>query len=118
MATRIEVLKLMDNHRIRVAWYYEIEKKQQLPGAVDASREPAGTRLSAQERQALKDGKLFELVKVLSVSGSAKDTKMAQRLEVQWAELQGEALAEYRRLYGLGQLTEHAAWDGSGWSKP
>ena len=118
MATRIEVLELMDNHRIRVAWYYPVPPQQQLPRAADPARQPAGTRLAAVERTALKEGKLIEAVKVVAFAATAKPPEIARRLEDRWAELQAEALAEYRRLYGLGQLVEHAAWDGSGWSKP
>lgn len=110
MAVRIEVLA-SDRNSASVAFYYAVPVGSRLPGAMDATRTAAGSRLSAQELQDLKDGALYEITRSFSVSGMTP-AQARTRLQNVWAELESDALAEYTARYRFA----HAAWDGTTWS--
>lgn len=110
MAVRIEVLATTAESA-SIALYYPIAVGSRLAAANDQTRAAAGTRMSAQELQDLKDGALFEIVRSFSIRGMTP-AQSRTRLERMWAELQDEALAEYAARYRFA----HAAWDGSAWS--
>lgn len=110
MAVRIEILATTVESA-SIALYYPIAAGSRLTAANDQSRVAAGTRLSTQELQDLKDGALFEVRRDFSIRGMTAAQARA-RLQNMWAELQDEALAEYTARYRFA----HAAWDGSAWS--
>lgn len=110
MAVRIEILATTSDSA-SIALYYPVAAGSRLSAANDQARAAAGTRLSAQELQDLKDGALFEIVRSFSIRGMTP-TQARTRLERMWTELQDDALAEYAARYRFA----HAAWDGSAWS--
>ncbi len=111
MAVKIELLTISPD-RASLALYYQITNP--IAAANDQTRTMAGTRLSAQEQQALKNGTLFELLKSVSLSGMTKAQAKA-KIEAFWAERQAEAEAKYKSLYRDADLIGKA-FDGTGWS--
>lgn len=110
MAVRIEVLS-SDRNSASVAFYYAVPVGSRLAGAADAARTAAGSRLSAQELQDLKDGALYEVTRSFPINGMTP-AQARTRLQNVWTELEADALAEYAAKYRFA----HAAWDGSSWS--
>ncbi len=113
MAVQIEILSLSPE-RANLALYYPVPVGQQIAAAVNQTREAAGVRLSAQELQDLKDGKLAELVKTVSISGMSKVEAKA-RIEASWGERQAEARAAYATMFRDADLVGKA-FDGTSWS--
>ena len=110
MAVRIEILTTTAESA-SIALYYPVAAGSRLAAANDQTRTAAGTRLSAQELQDLKDGALIEVLRAFSITGMTA-SQARTRLERMWTELQDEALAAYTARYRFA----HAAWDGSAWS--
>ncbi len=82
--------------------------------ANDQNRIPAGTRLSAAEKEDLKDGTLFELVQSVSINRLTKaETKTY--IEGLWVARQTEALDEYQEVYRDVNLVGKA-FDGASWN--
>ena len=102
----------MTPERASLAFYYVIASP--IAGAADATRLPAGSRLTATEQQALKDGTLFEVLMSATISGLSKANA---RVVVQsmWADHEVEALRAYNRRYTAAELVGKA-WDGMSWS--
>lgn len=111
MATKIEILSITVN-AVSLALYYPIASP--IAAGSDPTRAPAGTRLSAQEEQDLKDGTLFELVKTISLSGMSKVQAKAH-IEGLWENRKAEAKAAYAALYRDADLVGKA-FDGTVWS--
>lgn len=111
MAVKIEILALTPE-RASLAFYYVIASP--IASAADATRLPAGTRLTVTEQQALKDGGLFEVLMSATISGLSKS---GARMVVQamWADHEIEALRTYNRLFTAADLVG-MAWDGASWS--
>lgn len=110
MATRIEILA-SDRENATAAFYYVVPVGSRLAGAADVERVAAGSRLSAQELQDLKDGALIEVVRTFSTRGMTAG-QARTRLQNTWAELEAAALADYTARYRFS----HLAWDGTAWS--
>jgi len=107
---QIEIIDLSGTE-VRAAFYYEVLPNQYLPASEDQSRTPEGTRLSTQELQDLKDGNLFEKVRIIRIEGM-KVNQIQAELVSQYNSGRQEASDEYRKLYmGAG-----LAYDGSSWS--
>ena len=58
MSIKLEIIDF-SAERVTAAFYWSVPVGDQLDGAVDATRTPSGSALSAQELQDLKDGKLY-----------------------------------------------------------
>lgn len=108
MAIKIEVLSIQPGE-IRAAFYYNIPAPRRLPDANDQSRTPAGTRLSTTEIQALKDGKLFEVV--IKTGNSGNVLRNRRLLEKLYADNTRNARKEYKNKYS----NVINAWDGTDW---
>lgn len=111
MATRIEILSITVN-AVSLALYYPIASP--IAAADDPARAPAGTRLSAQERQDLKDGTLFEVVRSISINRLTK-AQTKEYIEELWANHKAEAEAAYAAFYRDAALVGKA-FDGTSWS--
>ncbi len=111
MAVKIEILSITPK-MVSLALYYPIAVP--ITAADDQTRTAAGTRLSAQELQDLKDGTLFELVKSVSLSGMSK-AKAKAHIEGLWDNRKAEAEAAYARFYRDAELVGKA-YDGTSWS--
>lgn len=113
MAIKLEIINF-SAERVTVAFYWPVPAGDQLAGAVDATRTPAGSALSGPELQDLIDGKLYEQVRSFDTSGHTLAV-MRARLEGLWTSLQGEALGAYRAAYRLKDRVG-STWDGASWS--
>lgn len=94
MAIKIEVLSETTLETV-VAFYYPIAPGQQLPGAVNPDKVPAGAALSVEEIDDLKLGALYEKVITYQTTGldvAARRSKFVS----EWAMGQGSAKAEYK----------------------
>ena len=111
MSILIEILEITGTTG-KAAFYYPVPTNIQLPGAADQARVPAGSRLSAIEIQALKDGTLFEWVLTKKRPPGTSVMQIKQTLENLWTSERLKAAKEYKRLYeGIG-----FAWDGTTWT--
>ncbi len=113
MAIKLEIIDFSAEH-VTVAFYWPVPVGDQLTGADDQARTPAGSALSAPEIQDLKDGKLYEQVRSFDTSGHTLAV-MKSRLESLWTSLQDEALDAYRAAYRLKDRVG-STWDGASWS--
>ncbi len=111
MAVKIELLSISPGSA-GVALYYPVASP--IVAANDPSRTPAGTRLSPQEKQDLKDGTLFELVKSVSLSGMSK-AQAKDHIEGLWENRKAEAKVAYAMLYRDADLVGKV-YDGTSWS--
>ena len=111
MATKIEILSITPT-LVSLAFYYPIASP--IAEASDPTRVPAGTRLSAQEVQDLKDGTLFEQVQDISINRLTKPQAKAY-IEGLWASRQATALEEYQAVWRDADLVGKA-FDGTSWS--
>jgi hypothetical protein len=111
MAIQIEII-LESSTEIRAAYYYPVPLPQQLPGAVDPTRVPAGVALSPTEVQKLKDGEITEYV-VIEQMATLDTGARRSKLVNEWAKTRGTALQKYKSDYS----TAGAYFDG-GWTDP
>jgi len=110
MSIQIEIINLT-GIEVRAAFYYEVLPNQYLPASEDQSREPEGTRLSEQEIQDLKDGRLFEKIRIIRIEGM-RVNQIQAKLVSEYNSGRQDVMAEYSKFYmGAG-----LAYDGSGWS--
>ena len=112
MSVKIEELGIAGT-TATAAFYYTIAVEDQLLNAVDATREPAGITLSVAERQALKDGALYEFQHSLPTSGMNENARQ-NAFEAAYRTKDTEAQAEYQTKYseGIGSW-----WNGTVWAK-
>ena len=106
---QIEILS-EDGIVVTAAFYYEIPFGQQLLSAEDQNRTPAGTSLSAQELQDLKDGKIFEVIWSSGATGLNTAARRS-KLVSEWAQNQGDAKAEYKSVYGASGDYYDGQWN-------
>jgi len=95
---KIEVIS-ESSSETTAAFYYPVPPGQQLPGAVDQSRTPAGNALTAQELQDLKDGKIYEILWTTGTTGLDVPARRS-KLVNEWAQAQAGAIVEYKNRYG------------------
>lgn len=99
---KIEILSESANNT-SAAFYYPVPPGQQLPAAIDQSREPSGSALSAEEVQDLKDGKIVEYL-WLSDTGGLDVPQRQSRLVNEWGQNQADAISRYKTDYeAVGQ---------------
>lgn len=115
MTIQIEILDV-DKDTVRAAFYYPVPANIKLPGAVDATRQPSGTRLAAADLPALQDGTLFEFIVTAIVTGMTP-AQIASALNSMYADatVQAQAAAQYSDLYTNKQYL-HSAYENAVWS--
>ena len=113
MAVKCEVIAV-DGQKLTIAYYYPIDVADQLPAAVDANRVPAGSALSAQEIQDLKDGKIYEQLEVYEVPFGTPIATIAGKVQQRWNNGQDAALEEYKARYSFSSQVGRW-WDGNVW---
>ena len=111
MAIQIEILSLT-SQQVSLALYYPATNP--IAEAADANRTPAGTRLSVQEQQDLKDGTLIELLKSVKILHKTKAQARA-RVEAVWEESADLAQFQYQATYRNADLIGKA-FNGTVWS--
>ena len=92
------------------AFYYPVPLGKQLPAAADNTRTAAGSALSAQELQDLKDGKLFEYMYSTGTRGMTTPERQSKLVSA-WATSLAAALKQYEALYSAAG----DYYDGSTW---
>lgn len=112
--TDIEILDV-SGRNFRCAFYYAVPAGQQMADAVDANRVPAGSRLTAQELQDLKDGKLYELVRTVEVPDTMTTGQIGALLIANRTDMQPLAATEYKAAYS-GKSFVGKAYNGASWS--
>jgi hypothetical protein len=110
MATQIEIIGC-GPFEVQAAFYYAVPVNLRLGSANDQSRTPAGTRLSAQELQELKDGILYEYVATVSIRGMSTAEAQAAVQQAR-SDYAAAAAAQYRARF----LYVGKAFDGTNWS--
>lgn len=112
--TLIEILGA-DSGRLRVAFYYPVPANMQTPGAIDPSRIPQGTSLSATEISQIQNGVRYEYITEIPLPEDITLAQLKNLIEAKRGELQGDAANEYRSRYGLERYVgKH--FDGTNWS--
>jgi len=106
---RVEILTI-EADNISAAFYYQVPAPQRLPDAVDPDRTPHGVSLSNEEKQDLKDGKIYEILHTVPLKGR-KPQQVEAMLQQAWAQGNVKALDRYRREF----RTTNKAWDGAKW---
>jgi len=98
MTIQIEVLSETATEVV-AAFYYPVPPGQWLPASVDPNRQPAGVRLSAQEKLDLQDGRLYEIVYTSVESTGNTVGQRRSKLVSAWATQRNPALSEYKIKY-------------------
>ena len=113
---KIEIIAVQPS-AITVALYYPVPDKIYSTASKDPARLPAGNGLSGAEVQALKDGKLFEVVKDISPEAKTQG-ELRSAIEDLWANSRGEARTAYTSAYSYMNLPDIVGrtWDGDTWS--
>jgi len=113
---KIEIISVQPQS-ITVALYYPVPDAVYSLASKDDTRTPAGNGLSPQELQALKDGKLFELMKDLDPQSMTLNT-VKTAIEDLWKDSAAEAKTEYIRAYSYVNIPNVVGrtWDGTSWS--
>ena len=95
-----------------VAFYYPIPADIYEPASADQTRVPASTRLSAEDVQLLKDGRIFEVVTTY-IAGKDTTGEIYAELESEYADEESTALEDY-----VEQSAHYVgtAYDGVDWS--
>ena len=110
MTTRIEILGL-SAEKARVALYYPTPL---LPGSADPARTPSGKALAPEELEALREGTLIEVVKLLKIEGRTK-AEVLRVIEEAWAAHRPAAKARHEKRHEHAELVG-TAWDGARWA--
>lgn len=107
---KIEITDLTAD-QVRALFYYEVSPTDYIPSSADQNRIPEGTRLSAQEIQDIKDGRLIEYIFIQRNKGKDLD-KIQSDLEKEYTKEAQNARNKYISDFsGVG-----SAWDGAVWS--
>jgi hypothetical protein len=112
MATQIEVLYAR-KFSMQFALYFVIPGVKQLGNAANPSRVASGIKLSVQELQDLKDGKLHERVITLIRRPTESYRMVLTRARLLYPKLQATAEAEYAKLYGAA--LQGLTYNGTNW---
>lgn len=110
MAVQIEILE-QSGTEVRTAFYYPVPPQQYLPGSDDQTRVPEGTVLSPAEIQDIKDGRLYEYVKIFPARNLTSQ-QIRDKLVTRYPIERTDAAAKYRELYSsLGSWYDGTSWN-------
>lgn len=107
---RIEILEIA-NGSVMAAFYYPVPDAIYSPASEDQSRTPSGGKLSNEEKQLLKDGKLVEHIITHKINGKGANV-VKNELQAMWNSEKNAVKNKYQSDYSYTGLT----WDGSSWS--
>jgi len=115
MTTHVEIIAAQPTS-ITVALYYLIPEGLRSSVAADPDRVPAGSGLTVEEVQQLKDGTLFEVIQEIDPATLSLN-ELQKAVELAWRTYQGEAKKDYIRAYSYVNIPGLVGrtWDGTTW---
>lgn len=113
---RIEIISVQPQD-ITLALYYPVPPSIYSSASEDPARTPAGNGLSAPELQALKEGRLYEVMRTVDPMAKTQ-AEMRDAVEKLWDDTRGEAKTQYIQAYSYMNLPDIVGrtWDGDTWS--
>jgi len=111
MSAKIHILSKIGT-TITVAFYYEVTDAEYEDSANDQARVPASSRLSSDDVQKVKDGRIFEFVKDFDVKGKKRGQILSQLATV-YTNRRDDAIKKYHNQF---RTYVGLSFDGEDWS--